>query len=145
MKSLRWLWDLNIWTKGYAAQYFLWAKTEQNLIHAICLLIWCYCYFVMENYISNKLTDDPRNAWRSCSHMLKISDAHTNCHFQSPEDSAVSITNIVRHHETEYLASLEVSSSLLSHCFLFWITKERVLTFSVCRHHMWIYLTPLSR
>ncbi|URD79624.1 F-actin-capping protein subunit [Musa troglodytarum] len=29
--------------------------------------------------------------------------------FQSPEDSAVSITNIVRHHETEYLASLEAS------------------------------------
>lgn len=53
MKSLRWLWDLNVWTKGYAAQYFLQAKTEQNLIHAIFLLIWCYCYFVMENYISN--------------------------------------------------------------------------------------------
>ncbi|RWW75467.1 hypothetical protein BHE74_00016511 [Ensete ventricosum] len=29
--------------------------------------------------------------------------------FQSPEDSAVSITNIIRHHETEYLASLEAS------------------------------------
>lgn len=123
-----------------------WAEFDPcNMPPYLVLLLFCYGKLHIQYAISNKLTDDPRNAWRSCSHMLKISDAHTNCHFQSPEDSAVSITNIVRHHETEYLASLEVSSSLLSHCFLFWITKERVLTFSVCRHHMWIYLTPLSR
>ncbi|OVA02658.1 F-actin-capping protein subunit alpha [Macleaya cordata] len=29
--------------------------------------------------------------------------------FQSPDDCAISITNIIRHHETEYLASLEGS------------------------------------
>jgi capping protein alpha len=28
--------------------------------------------------------------------------------FQSPDDCAVSITNIIRHHESEYLSSLEV-------------------------------------
>lgn len=33
--------------------------------------------------------------------------------FQSPDDSAISISNILRHHETEYLASLEVSYSNL--------------------------------
>lgn len=30
---------------------------------------------------------------------------------QAPEDSALSIANIIRHHETEYLTSLEVSNS----------------------------------
>ncbi|GAB4855593.1 hypothetical protein Ancab_024214 [Ancistrocladus abbreviatus] len=29
--------------------------------------------------------------------------------FQSPEDAAITLTNIIRHHETEYLASLEAS------------------------------------
>lgn len=29
--------------------------------------------------------------------------------FQSPEDSAISITSMIRHHETEYMASLEAS------------------------------------
>ncbi|CAK9157749.1 unnamed protein product [Ilex paraguariensis] len=29
--------------------------------------------------------------------------------FQSPDDCAVSLTNIIRHHETEYLASLQAS------------------------------------
>ncbi|XP_010259600.1 PREDICTED: F-actin-capping protein subunit alpha [Nelumbo nucifera] len=33
--------------------------------------------------------------------------------FQSPEDSALSIANMIRHHETEYMASLEVSYSNL--------------------------------
>ncbi|KAF3454530.1 hypothetical protein FNV43_RR04978 [Rhamnella rubrinervis] len=33
--------------------------------------------------------------------------------FQSPEDSALTIANIIRHHETEYLASLEASYSNL--------------------------------
>lgn len=33
--------------------------------------------------------------------------------FQSPDDSAISITNIIRHHETEYLASLQASYSNL--------------------------------
>lgn len=33
--------------------------------------------------------------------------------FQSPEDSAISICNIIRHHETEYLTSLQVSYSNL--------------------------------
>ncbi|KAG5541562.1 hypothetical protein RHGRI_021408 [Rhododendron griersonianum] len=28
--------------------------------------------------------------------------------FQSPDDLAISLTNIIRHHETEYLASLQV-------------------------------------
>lgn len=30
--------------------------------------------------------------------------------FQSPEECAVSITNIIRHHESEYLSSLEVET-----------------------------------
>ncbi|XP_078440973.1 subunits of heterodimeric actin filament capping protein Capz superfamily isoform X4 [Wolffia australiana] len=29
--------------------------------------------------------------------------------FQSPEDSAVAVTSIIRHHETEYMGSLEIS------------------------------------
>lgn len=33
---------------------------------------------------------------------------HTFCYIQSPEDSAVSIANMIRHHETEYFASIEV-------------------------------------
>ncbi|KAJ4845122.1 hypothetical protein Tsubulata_038388 [Turnera subulata] len=33
--------------------------------------------------------------------------------FQAPDDCAISITNIIRHHETEYLASLEASYSNL--------------------------------
>ncbi|XP_031250433.1 F-actin-capping protein subunit alpha [Pistacia vera] len=33
--------------------------------------------------------------------------------FQSPDDSAISIAHIIRHHETEYLASLEASYSNL--------------------------------
>ncbi|KAJ6852152.1 F-actin-capping protein subunit alpha isoform X1 [Iris pallida] len=40
-------------------------------------------------------------------------DTNTECKdstiFQSPEDSAVSITNMIRHHETEYMTSLEAS------------------------------------
>ncbi|KAI3975287.1 hypothetical protein MKX01_033527 [Papaver californicum] len=40
-------------------------------------------------------------------------DASPECkdstNFQSPEDCALSVTNIIRHHETEYLASLEGS------------------------------------
>ncbi|PIA44419.1 hypothetical protein AQUCO_01700188v1 [Aquilegia coerulea] len=40
-------------------------------------------------------------------------DANHECKdstiFQSPDDCAISITNIIRHHETEYLASLEGS------------------------------------
>lgn len=34
--------------------------------------------------------------------------------FQAPEDCALAITSIIRHHETEYLASLEVLT--LSSC-----------------------------
>ncbi|KAK9292534.1 hypothetical protein L1049_020508 [Liquidambar formosana] len=39
--------------------------------------------------------------------------------FQSPDDSAISITNIIRHHETEYLASLQVLNMalLMVNCF----------------------------
>ncbi|XP_010546722.1 PREDICTED: F-actin-capping protein subunit alpha [Tarenaya hassleriana] len=33
--------------------------------------------------------------------------------FQSPDDCAVAVANIIRHHETEYLAALEVSYSRL--------------------------------
>ncbi|XP_057464936.1 F-actin-capping protein subunit alpha-like [Actinidia eriantha] len=33
--------------------------------------------------------------------------------FQSPDDSAISLTNIIRHHETEYLAALQASYSNL--------------------------------
>ncbi|KAI8548088.1 hypothetical protein RHMOL_Rhmol07G0245200 [Rhododendron molle] len=33
--------------------------------------------------------------------------------FQSPDDLAISLTNIIRHHETEYLASLQASYSNL--------------------------------
>lgn len=33
--------------------------------------------------------------------------------FQSPDDCAISITNIIRHHETEYLSSLQASYSNL--------------------------------
>ncbi|KAK1582507.1 hypothetical protein Q3G72_015714 [Acer saccharum] len=44
-------------------------------------------------------------------------DAKHECHdstiFQSPDDSAISIATIIRHHETEYLTSLEASYSNL--------------------------------
>ncbi|KAK3200406.1 hypothetical protein Dsin_023821 [Dipteronia sinensis] len=44
-------------------------------------------------------------------------DAKHECHdstiFQSPDDSAISIATILRHHETEYLTSLEASYSNL--------------------------------
>lgn len=33
--------------------------------------------------------------------------------FQSADDCAIAIANIIRHHETEYLAALEVSKLLL--------------------------------
>lgn len=39
--------------------------------------------------------------------------------FQSPDDSALTIVNIIRHHETEYLSSLEVLTTTLSVFLIF--------------------------
>lgn len=60
--------------------------------------------------------------------------------FQSPDDSAISISNILRHHETEYLASLEVLNFLL--IFKCLIIYSLVLTLN---SHINRSLTPICQ
>lgn len=60
--------------------------------------------------------------------------------FQSPDDSAISISNILRHHETEYLASLEVRNFLL--IFKCLIIYSLVLTLN---SHINRSLTPICQ
>ncbi|WOL11818.1 F-actin-capping protein subunit alpha [Canna indica] len=59
-------------------------------------------------------------------------DAKNECKdstiLQSPEDCAISITNIIRHHEAEHMASLEVSSSILSRFYFIQLVQGIVLS-----------------
>uniref|UniRef100_A0A2P2KK21 F-actin-capping protein subunit alpha n=1 Tax=Rhizophora mucronata TaxID=61149 RepID=A0A2P2KK21_RHIMU len=64
--------------------------------------------------------------------------------FQAPDDCAVSIANIIRHHEAEYLASLEVHDMLLC-VWLNTFFKVFLLTISYNRHPIQICLIPHSR
>lgn len=55
-----------------------------------------------------------RYKWNICRKTIVIHSGFIIwLYFQAPEDCAVSISSIIRHHETEYLASLEVLN-----CFL---------------------------